>query len=440
MSQDWPSFNFGAGQDTVKEAIEGLRDRTNDLRTNNNGSSAPTGSLNEGMLWWNTVANTLKILHTISPVDWRIVPVAGQTTFDDTWLAANCVTTVKILDANVTEGKLATDSVTSAKIAALAVTTAKINALAVTSAKLAANAVTTAKILDANVTTAKILDANVTTAKIADTAVTAAKLGAGAVTTDKINDGAVTAAKLASGLSLLWSTVAKSGTYTAASGQLVIATAGTSWTLSLPASPSANARVGVYLAGVTGTSVLTVDGGSKSIGQGGTTLNMYVYGDRLELVYSGTAWVVVGGELSSHICSIQQTGMTRAAPGISFQTIAYNTTLQDRGGLQNVAANRIDIRRSGNYRIRLQALFGQVAPLGWVFRMLKNGAALSPRMMFLNISDYYQDGTLDLVGPDWVRTYYLTAGDYIQADYYYYLYASADNQSILSVEEWPVII
>lgn len=46
-------------------------------------------------------------------------------------------------------------------------------------AVLAADVVTTAKILDANVTTAKIADSNVTTAKIADGAVTPAKLLAG---------------------------------------------------------------------------------------------------------------------------------------------------------------------------------------------------------------------------------------------------------------------
>lgn len=43
-------------------------------------------------------------------------------------------------------------------------------------AGIAANAVTTAKILDANVTAAKILDSNITTTKIADANVTRAKL------------------------------------------------------------------------------------------------------------------------------------------------------------------------------------------------------------------------------------------------------------------------
>jgi hypothetical protein len=79
--------------------------------------------------------------------------------------------------------------ITAAKLAANAVTTDKI---------LDAN-VTTAKILDANITTAKIADANVTAAKIADANVTAAKIAANAVTTDKILDANVTPAKLSAG-------------------------------------------------------------------------------------------------------------------------------------------------------------------------------------------------------------------------------------------------
>ena len=49
---------------------------------------------------------------------------------------------------------------------------------------LAANAVTTAKILDANVTTAKIADDAVTAAKLADTAVTAGSYVQAVITVD----------------------------------------------------------------------------------------------------------------------------------------------------------------------------------------------------------------------------------------------------------------
>jgi hypothetical protein len=104
-------------------------------------------------------------------------------------LAADSVTTVKILDANVTDAKLAANSVTNAKIADSAVDTAEI----------AASAVTTAKIADLNVTTGKLADGAVTTAKITDANVTAAKLAADSVETAKIVDGAVTSAKILDG-------------------------------------------------------------------------------------------------------------------------------------------------------------------------------------------------------------------------------------------------
>ena len=112
-------------------------------------------------------------------------------------IAANAVTTSKILDANVTTAKIADANVTAAKLATDSVETAKIKDANVTAAKLATDAVETAKIKDANVTTAKILDANVTTAKIADANVTAAKLATDSVETAKIKDANVTADKLA---------------------------------------------------------------------------------------------------------------------------------------------------------------------------------------------------------------------------------------------------
>jgi uncharacterized protein YjbI with pentapeptide repeats len=122
-------------------------------------------------------------------------------------LASDSVETAKIVDANVTNAKLATDSVTTAKItdanvtaaklAADSVETAKIKDANVTEAKLASNSVTNAKIADSAVNTAELADSAVTTAKIADLNVTTGKLADSAVTTAKITDANVTAGKLA---------------------------------------------------------------------------------------------------------------------------------------------------------------------------------------------------------------------------------------------------
>ena len=155
---------------------------------------------------------------TLPNVSGTVVTSGDTGTVTATMLAADSVTTAKILNSNVTAAKLASDSVetakivdanvTAAKIASDAVTTAKILDSNVTAAKLASDSVTTAKILDANVTDAKLASNSVTNAKIADSAVdtaeiatsavTAAKLATDAVETLKIKDANVTAAKLAS--------------------------------------------------------------------------------------------------------------------------------------------------------------------------------------------------------------------------------------------------
>jgi hypothetical protein len=64
-------------------------------------------------------------------------------------LAANAVTTAKILDANVTAAKIASDAVTTVKILDANVTTEKIASSAVTADKIASNAWTTNTVIDA---------------------------------------------------------------------------------------------------------------------------------------------------------------------------------------------------------------------------------------------------------------------------------------------------
>jgi len=95
------------------------------------------------------------------------------------------VATPMIVDANVTEAKLATDSVSTVKLQTNAVTTVKITDLNVTTPKLADLNVTTVKLADLNVTTAKLADLNVTTPKLADLNVTTVKLANNAVTPAK---------------------------------------------------------------------------------------------------------------------------------------------------------------------------------------------------------------------------------------------------------------
>ena len=110
-------------------------------------------------LFWVAVSPVLANPPGTTPGEWVPLELATQSIKDD------AITTAKILDANVT-----TD-----KINDLAVTTGKINDLAVTAGKLGALAVETAKIDDLAVTEAKIGLLAVTNAKIADDTITLAK-------------------------------------------------------------------------------------------------------------------------------------------------------------------------------------------------------------------------------------------------------------------------
>ena len=96
--------------------------------------------------------------------------IIDQTLFTSDAIASGNTTLTlvagKLKVGTITSNEMGVNSVTPNAIAADAVTTPKILDANVTAAKIAADAVTTAKILDANVTTAKIADAAITAPKL----------------------------------------------------------------------------------------------------------------------------------------------------------------------------------------------------------------------------------------------------------------------------------
>ena len=171
-------------------------------------------------------------------------------------IAANAVTTAKILDANVTTAKIADKNVTDAKLrdsTALSVVGRGANSAGVpadiaaasdgqvlrrSGATLGFGTIATGGIADLAVTAAKLATDSVETAKIKDANVTAAKLATDSVETAKIKDAQITNAKFAGTVGLnAWTT--KTTTYTAVSGDRISAdtTAG-AFTITLPASPA----------------------------------------------------------------------------------------------------------------------------------------------------------------------------------------------------------
>lgn len=133
-----------------------------------------------------------------------------------TTIANDAVTTVKILDANVTAAKLASDSVT------------------------------TVKILNANVTTAKIADANVTLAKIANASANSKLLGSGA----SGSGSSYAEITLGTGLSMSGTTLNASATGSFATGETPSGTInGTNDTFTLANTPTSGS-VALYANGI----------------------------------------------------------------------------------------------------------------------------------------------------------------------------------------------
>ena len=135
-------------------------------------------------------------VHTLADVT-DAGALAGKDVVAEADIADLGVTTAKLADLSVSNGKIALGAVATGQLADAAVTTLKIAPNAVTAAELAADAVGTGQLQNSAVTTEKIAAGAVTAAEIALSAVGEDQLASSAVTTAKIASAAVTMAKIA---------------------------------------------------------------------------------------------------------------------------------------------------------------------------------------------------------------------------------------------------
>ena len=139
-------------------------------------------------------------------------------------------------------------------------------------------------IADNVVTSAKILNATIVAADLADDAVTTAKISDLNVTTGKLADDAVTAAKIADSVSLgaYNSWAVKTGTYTAANKDQLIANSGSAFTITLPAGSAGNtviicnAGAGTVTVGRNGSQKINSAAEDGTIAQGASAQLVYV--------------------------------------------------------------------------------------------------------------------------------------------------------------------
>jgi len=111
-------------------------------------------------------------------------------------IAINAVTEVKINNAAITEAKIATSAITETKIASDAITTPKIAAGAILAGKIAAGAITTEKLDALAITSDKIAANAITAVKIAAGEINASKIAALTITGDKIAANTIAVGKL----------------------------------------------------------------------------------------------------------------------------------------------------------------------------------------------------------------------------------------------------
>lgn len=112
-------------------------------------------------------------------------------------IAANAISTAKIMDAAVTNLKILNESITTNKIAPGAITTPLIAANAISTAKIMDEAITNLKILNESITSDKIASGAVTSGNIAANAIVSNHIAAGVIATNHLAAGAVTADKIA---------------------------------------------------------------------------------------------------------------------------------------------------------------------------------------------------------------------------------------------------
>jgi uncharacterized protein (TIGR02145 family) len=308
-----------------------------------------------------TISTTGDVVYTSPAFDGSANVTAVAT------LAADAVTTAKILNANVTLDKLAANSVDSTKIVDKgisqadlqdqAVTTAKIRNANVTLAKLAANSVDSTKIVDKGISQADLQDQAVTTAKIRNGNVTLDKLAANSVDSTKIVNGSIKAEDL--------------NNMGATSGQ-VLKYNGTAWA---PATDAGDASTAWQLNGNTtkaGDFIGSINNRPLVFQINGDTVgyvnktNVAAWGDKALAKNTGAYNTAVGGNvLGVHTTGVGNTAvgyasLYRDTTGTNNTAVGYASQYANTDGINNTAVGMTTLysnKASDNTAVGFRALY-----------------------------------------------------------------------------------
>ncbi len=334
-------------------------------------------------------------------------------------IAANAVTSGKILDGTIATTDLAANSVTTAQIADGTISTAD----------LAANSVNTAHIADGTISTTDLAANSVTTAQIVDGTIATADLAANSVTTAQIVDGTIATADIANNAV----TVAKIGEAGATSGQ-VITYNGSDVVWQSPAGVSGTG-VANRLAFWNGTGSLTSDANYTVTAGSNTRIALgfqcTAAGDNglslgSQCSASGSNTVAIGAGSTASSNGAVAVGVSALASGVRAHAIGNFVTAANGGSfvfgdantttLTSSAGNQCSMRFVGGYRLFSNAAFTTGVSMaagvsGWTNicdRNLKehvtsiDGEKLLDRIRTLPISEWsykHSDPGIRYIGP-----------------------------------------
>ncbi len=152
---------------------------------------------------------------------------------------------------------------------------------------------------------------------------------------------------------------AKTGAYTAVALDLVDCDCSSgSFTVTLPASPGANARIGILLestnlpAQPTKPNTVTIARNGNSIDSASSDVVLFVEGDYYELQFDGSNnWIVIAKRITAHHGKMRRDAVQSLTEDANVKLLLDATEINVGGMGDAVTNDRFDIRRAGRYRI-----------------------------------------------------------------------------------------